>query len=190
MDTMKYFTREQLQESIHTLEDRADKLTQMVANRDQELASTKELWRSAEDQVARLIADARPVAPVAYAPQLSASTHPLVSGLLDYAPNALAAVAAHSKYGNDKHNGAGTPLHWAFCKSMHHADAVLTHLVQRGTVDPETGKTHTIALVWRAIMLLETELIQAGAQPGRAVDFSDCSDTPAERRASPRAVSK
>lgn len=103
--------------------------------------------------------------------QLGAKTHPITSGLLDYAPNALAAVAAHSKYGNDKHNGVGSPLRWSYHRSTHHADAVGTHLLQRGTVDPETGKSHTIALAWRAIMLLETELVEAGATPGRAVSF-------------------
>jgi hypothetical protein len=111
-----------------------------------------------------------PAAPAA--PQLSAKMHPIVTGLLDYAPNAIAAIAAHSKYGNDKHN-PGEPLHWAFNKSTHHADAVLTHLLQRGTIDPETGRTHTIALAWRAIMLLETELLAAGATPGRGVSFEE-----------------
>jgi hypothetical protein len=105
--------------------------------------------------------------------QLSAKTHPIVTGLLDYAPNAIAAIAAHSKYGNDKHNGAGSPLRWSFHRSTHHADAVLTHLLQRGQTDPETGRTHTIALAWRAIMLLETELIAAGATPGRGVSFEE-----------------
>jgi hypothetical protein len=112
-----------------------------------------------------------PAAPAA--PQLSAKTHPIVTGLLDYAPNAIAAIAAHSKYGNDKHNGPGTPLRWSFHRSTHHADAVLTHLLQRGTIDPETGKTHTIAFAWRAIMLLETELLAGGATPGRAVSFEE-----------------
>ena len=93
---------------------------------------------------------------------------PIISGCGDYFPNALAAIAAHSKYGNDKHN-PGEPLHWAFDKSTQHADSAGRHLVKRGTIDPETGKSHTIGFAWRALACLETELVNAGAPPGRAV---------------------
>ncbi len=37
---------------------------------------------------------------------------PMVTGCLDYFPNALAAVAEVSRAGNDQHN-PGEPLHWA-----------------------------------------------------------------------------
>lgn len=93
---------------------------------------------------------------------------PLTEGCLDYFPNALAAIASHSKYGNDKYN-AGQPMHWAFNKSTQHADSAARHLVKRGTTDPETGKSHTIGLAWRALALLETELLAQGAKKGRAV---------------------
>lgn len=92
---------------------------------------------------------------------------PLTTGCLDYFRNALEAVARHSKWGNDKHN-PGEPLHWAVGKSQDHADCILRHLADRGNIDPETGKSHSIALAWRALALLEEELIAAGATPGRA----------------------
>jgi hypothetical protein len=51
---------------------------------------------------------------------------PLFSGVLKYAPAALAGVARISKAGNDKHN-PGEPLHHARGKSTDHADCVLRH---------------------------------------------------------------
>ena len=51
---------------------------------------------------------------------------PLFSGVLKYAPAALAGVARISKLGNDKHN-PGEPLHHARGKSADHADCVLRH---------------------------------------------------------------
>lgn len=95
----------------------------------------------------------------------------------DYFPNAMAAIAEHAVYGNEKHN-PGERLHWAFYKSTDHANCVGRHLAQRGKVDPETGKSHTIAMAIRALMLLETELIEAGATPGRAVDMAKPEDLP------------
>lgn len=95
-------------------------------------------------------------------------TDSLVSGCLDYFRNALAAVGRHSRFGNDKYN-PGQPMHWAYNKSTEHADAIASHLAQRGEIDPETGYSHTVALAWRALALLETELVEAGAKPGKAV---------------------
>lgn len=93
---------------------------------------------------------------------------PLTTGLFDYFPNILAAVSRLAVLGNMKHN-PGEPLHWAFDKSTAHADSLARHLFQRGLTDPETGMSHTVNLVIRALMLGETELIQAGATPGRGV---------------------
>lgn len=53
---------------------------------------------------------------------------PLVSGLFNYFPAALAGVARVSKAGNDKHN-PGMPLHHSRGKSGDHADCVLRHLM-------------------------------------------------------------
>jgi hypothetical protein len=91
---------------------------------------------------------------------------PICTGVIDYFPNALAAVAAVSKAGNDKHN-PGEDLHWARGKSMDQADAIARHLVERGSIDPETGQRHSAELAWRALANLELELEAEGAPQAR-----------------------
>jgi hypothetical protein len=88
---------------------------------------------------------------------------PVTSGFLDYFPLAVHRVAQFSKFGNDKHN-PGQPLHWARFKSIEHAENIGRHLMERGTVDPDSiceafpeGFTHTVALAWRAMALLQKE---------------------------------
>ena len=81
---------------------------------------------------------------------------PLTTGVLDYFPDALAAVAHCSKVGNDQHN-PGQPLHWARGKSMDHADCITRHLIERGTVDTD-GVRHSAKLAWRALALLQIEI--------------------------------
>lgn len=88
---------------------------------------------------------------------------PLVSGLLDYFPAALMAVAAISKVGNDQHN-PGQPLHWERPKSGDEADALLRHLVDRGLIDTD-GARHSAKVAWRALALLQKELEEAGEAP-------------------------
>lgn len=81
---------------------------------------------------------------------------PLCTGVLDYFPDALKAIARVSKAGNDKHN-PGEPLHWAREKSADHADCLLRHLTDRGKIDPETGQPHSAEMAWRALALLQLE---------------------------------
>lgn len=81
---------------------------------------------------------------------------PIATGVLDYFPLALAAVAMCSKTGNDQHN-PGQPLHWAKEKSTDHADCLVRHLIDRGTLDTD-GVLHSAKVAWRALALLETEL--------------------------------
>lgn len=81
---------------------------------------------------------------------------PMAEGLLDYFPDALAAVAAVSKAGNDKHN-PGQPMHHARGKSMDHADCIVRHLVDRGGHGSD-GMRHSASLAWRALALLQEEL--------------------------------
>lgn len=90
---------------------------------------------------------------------------PLARGLLDYFPAALAAVAAVSQAGNDQHN-PGQDLHHARGKSSDHADCILRHLIDRGTLDTD-GQRHTAKVVWRALALLQEELEAAGAPLAR-----------------------
>ena len=92
---------------------------------------------------------------------------PLVTGLLDYFPAALCAVAELSRIGNDQHN-PGQPLHWARGKSTDEADALVRHLLERGTVDTD-GVRHSTKVAWRALANLQKELEeQEGAPVSRA----------------------
>jgi hypothetical protein len=81
---------------------------------------------------------------------------PLATGVLDYFPDALLAVALCSKVGNDQHN-PGQPLHWAKEKSQDEADALLRHMVERGTVDSD-GVRHSAKVAWRALAMLQREI--------------------------------
>jgi hypothetical protein len=81
---------------------------------------------------------------------------PVCSGVLDYFPAAIAAVARLSQAGNDQHN-PGAPLHWDRAKSGDEADALVRHLLQRGTVDTD-GVRHSAKVAWRALALLQKEL--------------------------------
>lgn len=91
--------------------------------------------------------------------------YPVASGVLDYFPDAITAVAEVSFHGNQKHN-PGEPLHWARGKSMDHADCIGRHLVERGGFDGPIR--HTAALAWRALALLQEELeAEFGLAPPR-----------------------
>lgn len=81
---------------------------------------------------------------------------PVCTGVLDYFPDAVAAVAHCSKVGNDQHN-PGQPLHWAKEKSTDHADCIVRHLMERGTLDTD-GVRHSAKVAWRALALLQTEI--------------------------------
>lgn len=88
---------------------------------------------------------------------------PMCSGLLDYFPDALAAVAHVSYIGNQQHN-PGQPLHWNRSKSTDEADTIVRHLAQRGTVDTD-GLRHSAKVAWRALALLQKELEEAYSLP-------------------------
>jgi hypothetical protein len=90
---------------------------------------------------------------------------PLARGVLDYFPSALAAVALLSKAGNDKHN-PGEELHHARSKSSDHADCIMRHLTERGTVDTD-GILHDVKVAWRALAMLQEELEKRGAPKAR-----------------------
>jgi hypothetical protein len=95
---------------------------------------------------------------------------PLFSGVLKYAPAALAGMARISKQGNDKHN-PGQPLHHARGKSNDHPDCIVRHAVDVADIeayivrnfdnDPEVWcksedvqalLTEASQLAWRALM--------------------------------------
>ena len=81
---------------------------------------------------------------------------PVVSGVLDYFPLAIAEVAKCSKAGNDQHH-PGEPLFWDKTKSTDHADCIGRHLIDRGKFDTD-GQRHSAKLAWRALALLQLEL--------------------------------
>ncbi len=85
--------------------------------------------------------------------------HPLTTGVLDYFPDALLAVAECSRLGNEQHN-PGQPLHWAKEKSTDHADCITRHLLDRGGLDND-GVRHSAKVAWRALALLQTEIEDA-----------------------------
>jgi hypothetical protein len=84
---------------------------------------------------------------------------PLYSGLLQYFPRALAAVARVSHKGNVKHNGAGTPIRWSREKSADHEDCVVRHMVTPYNVDTD-GELHIAHAAWRALAACEIGLEQ------------------------------
>lgn len=81
---------------------------------------------------------------------------PVASGVLDYFPDAIRAIAQCSWVGNEQHN-AGEPLHWSRDKSSDHADCLLRHFMERGTVDSD-GVLHSTKTAWRALALLQLEI--------------------------------
>lgn len=81
---------------------------------------------------------------------------PITSGCLDYFPDALLAVAELSRIGNEQHN-PGQPLHWDRTKSTDEADALLRHLIDRGTRDTD-GVRHSAKVAWRALAMLQKEI--------------------------------
>jgi len=81
---------------------------------------------------------------------------PVASGVLDYFPDALVSLAEVSWHGNEQHN-PGKPLHWDRSKSGDEADALMRHLLQRGTKDTD-GIRHSAKVAWRALALLQKEI--------------------------------
>jgi len=81
---------------------------------------------------------------------------PIITGVLDYFPLAIAEVAKCSLKSNEQHN-PGQPLHWNRTKSTDHVDCIGRHLVDRGKFDTD-GQRHTAKLAWRALAMLQIEL--------------------------------
>lgn len=96
---------------------------------------------------------------------------PLCTGVLDYFPDALLAVAEVSRVGNDQHN-PGQPLHWAKEKSTDEADSLLRHMVDRGKRDKD-GCRHSAKVAWRALALLQREIEAERQAPRHKIYFED-----------------
>lgn len=81
---------------------------------------------------------------------------PVCTGVLDFFPDALMEVAAASLAGKTQHNTTGA-LRYVPGLSSDHADALVRHLLERGTRDTD-GVRHTAKVAWRALALLQEEL--------------------------------
>lgn len=111
------------------------------------------------------------IVPVLPTDAAARNEYPMADGLLDYFPLALAEVSRVSLIGNNQHN-PGQPMHWARDKSTDHANKIIKHLADRGTFDTDNVR-HSAKAAWRALALLQTELEEAGGQPGRASVFPE-----------------
>lgn len=81
---------------------------------------------------------------------------PVATGVLDYFPDAIVAVANVSWQGNEQHN-PGEPLHWARGKSMDQDDTLMRHFLERGKRDTD-GQRHSAKMAWRALAILQLEI--------------------------------
>jgi len=85
-----------------------------------------------------------------------------------YFPDAIAALARHSKRANDKHN-PGELMHWAREKSTDHLNCAVRHLMTPDAVDPDTGEIELVGALWRCAAALqlreEARLKAAGIKP-------------------------
>ena len=81
---------------------------------------------------------------------------PIWSGVMQYFPNAIEAVARVSWKGNEKHN-PGEPLHWARGKSMDQEDCIARHMINPYEPD-EDGELHIVHVAWRALAAAELAL--------------------------------
>jgi len=79
---------------------------------------------------------------------------PIFSGVLNYFPLAIAAIARLSKSGNDKHN-PGQPLHWSRDKSTDHPECIARHLLDLETVNAKGEYEDAVCLAWRALAQLQ-----------------------------------
>lgn len=100
---------------------------------------------------------------------------PMARGVLDFFPNALAEVANVSLSGA-KQRGQDN-LVWTRESEDDHADAILRHLADRGTLDTD-GVRHSAKVAWRALALLQEET-EIGTVVGKTIQFetplSECS---------------
>lgn len=97
-------------------------------------------------------------------------TFPVYSGLLQYFPSALAAVANHSFKGNAKHN-PNLPLHHDRAKSGDEADALVRHLMEGDLV----------GMAWRALAMLQKKLEANGAPVAPAARNAEPAPKPAKQ---------
>lgn len=94
---------------------------------------------------------------------------PVHTGVLQYFPDALVAVARVSVKSNEKHN-PGMHLHWSRGKSDDQLDSLARHLLSPdGTLNPDTGEPDLYHALWRLLADVqvreEKRLVAAGIMP-------------------------
>jgi len=83
---------------------------------------------------------------------------PVWDGVVMYFPDALLAIAAVSKAGNDQHN-PGQPLHWARGKSMDQFNTAMRHMMDHGTgVRYDGTERHLAKAAWRVLAALQLDI--------------------------------
>jgi hypothetical protein len=90
---------------------------------------------------------------------------PVFDGVLRYFPDALLAVAAVSKAGNDQHN-PGQPLHWAREKSTDQMNTALRHMMDHGcfsNAKDTDGTYHLAKAAWRILAALQLTIEREAA---------------------------
>lgn len=94
---------------------------------------------------------------------------PVQTLMAEYFPDAFMACARHAKKANVKHNGPDAPMHWARGKSTDHLNCAGRHLLTPDAIDPDTGETEAVCLLWRAAAYVqlqeERRLVAAGIKP-------------------------
>lgn len=80
---------------------------------------------------------------------------PIATGVLDYFPRTMAALARCSYEGNEQHN-PGSPLHWDRSKSTDDEDAMIRHYIDRKNMDG--GIPEVVKMAWRALAVCEKQL--------------------------------
>jgi hypothetical protein len=97
-------------------------------------------------------------------------TFPVASGVIDYFPDALVAVAEVSRVGNEQHN-PGKPLFWDRSKSQDESDALMRHFLERYDVDTD-GMLHAAKVAWRALAFLQ-KLIESRRMENAVLNQAD-----------------
>lgn len=92
---------------------------------------------------------------------------PIFRGVLMYFPDAIAEVARLSHAATQQHH-PDKPMHWDKSKSTDEEDALVRHLMERGTLDTD-GQRHSAKAAWRALAMLQRE-IEAEREPINGAD--------------------
>lgn len=81
---------------------------------------------------------------------------PVLTGVLNYFPDAIMEVAYVSFIASQQHN-PGKPMHWDKTKSIGTGDEVIRHIMDKEKFDTD-GTRHKAKAIWRCLELLQREL--------------------------------